>query len=580
VSAGKRVILGGAEVDLVNRDDALAVISHHLNDRTSPPLGVISINLDHLHHLATDERFALGLLPRSGIDWLSLIDGAPIAAEAGRLTGTSWPRLAGSDLILPILDSLEASGARLGVLGGTAETHRQLRDRLSASRPDLVVAGCWAPERVELADSASSARLATEIAEAGVDVLLVALGKPRQEKWIAEWGAETRSRVLLAFGAVVDFLAGRIVRAPELVARAGMEWAWRLAIEPRRLARRYLLEGPPSYLALRRHSAAFEHLRHQTGPASVTSRRFRTATEAADAAVIIVTYNSAADIERLLESLRDQCDRLALRVIVVDNSSKDGTLDLVRLQDDVIAIAAGGNLGYAGGINAAQPLSVGAETILVLNPDLAAAPGSVAAMLARLHTSGAGAVVPLLTNASGDTSPSLRREPGVRRALGDAIAGGQWPGRPGWLSETDWAPLSYRYAHPVEWATGAALMVRADVAARVGAWDDRFFLYSEETDFFRRIREIGEQIWFEPAAVMEHAQGGSGSSGALLALMEVNKVRYFEKHASAARAGLFRGALVLHQLLRLGRPERRAAARTLLNRRSWGSLPAAKRDSE
>ncbi len=85
-----------------------------------------------------------------------------------------------------------------------------------------------------------------------MNVLVVCLGKPRQEHWIEQYGPLTGAQVLLAFGAVVDFLSGRIRRAPRWVADHGFEWAWRLGLEPRRLARRYLVRGPVEYLALRR----------------------------------------------------------------------------------------------------------------------------------------------------------------------------------------------------------------------------------------------------------------------------------------------------------------------------------------
>jgi exopolysaccharide biosynthesis WecB/TagA/CpsF family protein len=93
-----------------------------------------------------------------------------------------------------------------------------------------------------------------QIAGAEVTILIVCLGKPRQEEWIAEHGYASGAKVCLAFGAVVDFLAGRISRAPQWMANHGLEWAWRLLREPRRLSRRYLIQGPKAYLAVQRNS--------------------------------------------------------------------------------------------------------------------------------------------------------------------------------------------------------------------------------------------------------------------------------------------------------------------------------------
>jgi exopolysaccharide biosynthesis WecB/TagA/CpsF family protein len=120
--------------------------------------------------------------------------------------------------------------------------------------PRVRFVGHWTPERDDVSDSLRSRALASEIRASGADILLVCLGKPRQERWINEYGLLTGAGALLAFGAAVDFLAGTVSRAPVWVSQSGGEWAWRLMREPRRLARRYLVDGPPAYLAVRRAS--------------------------------------------------------------------------------------------------------------------------------------------------------------------------------------------------------------------------------------------------------------------------------------------------------------------------------------
>ena len=151
----------------------------------------------------------------------------------------------------------------------------------------------------------------------------------------------------------------------------------------------------------------------------------------ADAAVVVVTYNNAADIDALLRGLRAETADLTLRVLLADNSSRDGTLERVRdRHPDVIAFATGGNLGYAAGINAALRRAGDAEAIVVLNPDLTVGRGCLKAMLHRMRSSNAGAVVPRILAADGATSPTLHREPGVSRALGDALLGRRSPAAP------------------------------------------------------------------------------------------------------------------------------------------------------
>lgn len=305
--------------------------------------------------------------------------------------------------------------------------------------------------------------------------------------------------------------------------------------------------------------------------------RFVGAGEPADVAVLVVTYNNAAHLDRLLTSLRREATRNRLRVVVADNASTDATLERARAHEDVIAFATGGNLGYAGGINRARTRAGDADALLVLNPDLDLHDGAVDAMLARLRRPGVGAVVPRILDGAGATYPSLRREPSVSRLAGDALLGRHLHRRPHWLSENVLDRESYRHARPVDWATGAALLVGRAAADAVGDWDERFFLYSEETDFFRRVREAGFAVWYEPAAVVEHAQGGSGSFALGVPLINVNRLRYVEKHRSRAHARAFRVALVVWLLLRARDPRQRASLRFLVRRSSWSRLPRATR---
>lgn len=253
----RRITLGGVPVDVRGFDEAVDLIASRPLAHESIPLAVASINLDHIHHFGTGSKWGtrLSSQPQQAaahqtVEWLNLIDGAPIAVRARQIVGEDCPRLAGSDLISPLLDRAEQAGASVGFLGGSLETQAQLRDYLRVARPTLQISGFWSPARNELSDPDACGRISQEISDAKTDILIVGLGKPRQELWIAEYGPATHAQVLLAFGAVVDFLAGRVRRAPRWVSGAGLEWAWRLILEPRRLARRYLVEGPSALLRI------------------------------------------------------------------------------------------------------------------------------------------------------------------------------------------------------------------------------------------------------------------------------------------------------------------------------------------
>lgn len=578
--------IGGIKVDLTSYGNAMAAIMARATKAAALPLAVLSANLDHVHHFGAGGHWSGTLETQGSVEWLTLLDGAPLVTEAGRLTQREWPRLAGSDLIGPILDRAATEGLRVGFLGGSAEAHSQLRKRFAEERADLQVAGWWNPARADLSDAAACRILCEEIAASNVDILVVCLGKPRQELWIARYGALTGAKVMLAFGAVVDFLAGRVHRAPEPVRDLGLEWAWRLALEPRRLAKRYLLCGPAAYYRLRRHSSLTqpreleEAVVGRPNPdlwASLTPGTFAPAGARTDVAVLVVTYKNEQNVGKLLQSLRRETADQTIKVIVADNSPTPETLDALSAATDVLAFSTGGNLGYAGGLNQAMERAGDADSYLVLNPDLWLEDGAIKALRERMTSSRAGVVVPVLLDEDQSTYPSLRREPSLPRAIGDAFLGSKLPQRPGWLSEMDFSAESYLYPHKVDWATGAALLISPEAAAAVGRWDERFFLYSEETDFCHRVRQSGATIWFEPNARMTHQRGGSGETPELAALMSVNRIRYARKHGTPAYAALVRCMVAAAELLRAPRSRHWLAFQSAAGLRTWEDLPQAVR---
>lgn len=293
-----------------------------------------------------------------------------------------------------------------------------------------------------------------------------------------------------------------------------------------------------------------------------------------DCGIVVVSYNSARHIEKLLDSLPAATDGLRTRCLVVDNKSQDATMSIVRSRDDAVAIEAGGNLGYAGAINFGRSLIGPCSSLLILNPDLVLEPGAVVQLYKALDQPGTGVAVPMLLSNDGSLYPSTRREPSITRALGDAVFGARWPGRPGWLSETIRGGLAYQHPRDVTWAGGAALLIAAACDEAVGDWDDgRFFLYSEETDFAARARRCGYRVRYVPTARARHEDGGSGRSAALGALLAVNRVRYYEKYHRRPTSSAFRAAVSLHYLLRCADPDQRVALRSLIRRSRWLDLP-------
>lgn len=292
---------------------------------------------------------------------------------------------------------------------------------------------------------------------------------------------------------------------------------------------------------------------------------------------MIVTYNSADDVGDLLDSVRADAGELRLAVLVADNASADDTVAVARRHaPEALVFDTGGNIGYAAAINSALARLDGSRPVLILNPDAAVAPGAIATMLESLEGD-VGAVVPRFVGDDGAVSLSLRREPSLSAALGDALVGARLRSRPGRFAETVFDPAPYEMPHEVEWATGAALLLSPAAMAAVGAWDEQFFLYSEETDYFRRLRDAGFRIMYTPGAVIRHSEGGSGASSRLDALMAVNRIRYIRKHRSRPYAAAYRGLVVLGEVLRIGVPGHALALRSVARESSWGELPGPSR---
>ncbi|VBA54180.1 WecB/TagA/CpsF family glycosyltransferase [Mycobacterium pseudokansasii] len=239
--APARMIIGGTIVERREFDDVLSIIASRLQSSSATGLAVGSVNLDHLYHFRK-----VTAAPAAPLEWLLLADGMPIAWRGQLLTAKPWPRVTGADLLPGVLALAEDTGARVGFFGGGAETHRLLADSLRKRYPGLAISGMWSPDAPTI--ESLSDNLAAAIRDARTDILIVSLGKPRQEQWVDRYGSATGSRVFLACGGAIDFLAGSTNRAPGWMQRIGLEWLHRLAREPRRLGRRYLLQGPIALL--------------------------------------------------------------------------------------------------------------------------------------------------------------------------------------------------------------------------------------------------------------------------------------------------------------------------------------------
>ena len=136
-----------------------------------------------------------------------------------------------------------------------------------------------------------------------------------------------------------------------------------------------------------------------------------------DVVIVIVTYNSACVISGLLDSIPAAADGISYEIVVVDNGSTDGTLEILAARSECHVVYSVNN-GYAGGINRGVRAGTSAEAILILNPDVRLHEKSVRPLVAALKLPDTGVVVPQVRSPSGAVDPSLRREPTPLRAMG------------------------------------------------------------------------------------------------------------------------------------------------------------------
>lgn len=185
---------------------------------------------------------------RSG---LTTPDGMPMV-WAGRRAGATWMRrVYGPDLVLAVLEVAVARGWSSYFYGGKAGVPEQLVERLTARFPGLRIAGAWSPPFRDLT-AAEDADLVDRINAAKPDLVWVGLSTPKQERWMAAHVGRLTAPALIGVGAAFDIHAGTLRQAPRWMQRSGLEWAYRLYREPRRLWRRYLSNNPRFALAIAR----------------------------------------------------------------------------------------------------------------------------------------------------------------------------------------------------------------------------------------------------------------------------------------------------------------------------------------
>jgi len=272
-----------------------------------------------------------------------------------------------------------------------------------------------------------------------------------------------------------------------------------------------------------------------------------------DLSIVILNWNVRDLLDRCLASLRSE--RYVLEIIVVDNASRDDSVAMLRAKyPQVELIANAVNRGFTSGNNQGIAVSRG-RYVMVLNPDTEVLGDALDQLVIYLdgHPD-VGAIGPQLLNPDRSIQSSRRRFPTLAIAFFEST----------WLQGLAPRDVLAHYTmddvapdhiHEVDWLNGACTVFRREVLDRVGVYDaQNFFMYSEELDLCRRVKEAGWKIVYLPEAQVVHYVGQSSDQAvaARHIYFQTSKVHYFRKWEGASRANLLRVFLLRQYVWQIG----------------------------
>jgi len=233
------VQIGSILIDNVTQDEADAIIGGWLEERPAGPRRVCTPNVDYVIRAGRDPAFRGAI---NGCD-LRVPDGMWIV-YASRIAGRSLRGTVTGRLLLPRFAArCSEAGRPIAMMGAGPGVAALAAERLRADNPGLLVTAATPPTPFVIGSEADAGMVQT-LQAARPAILFVALGAPKQELWMDRHAGEFPDSIMIGVGAAFDVVAGRVREAPAWMTRTGLEWLFRLAQEPRRLARRYLWDDP------------------------------------------------------------------------------------------------------------------------------------------------------------------------------------------------------------------------------------------------------------------------------------------------------------------------------------------------
>lgn len=221
------------EIDNISMKEAVEAVDQFIQKRI--PANIVTPNLDHIVALEKDEEFqrvykdaALVLTDGQPLVWYSKLKKRPIVEK-----------VSGSDLFPEVCKMCAQKGYSVFLFGAAEGVAEQAAENLKKKSPDLKIAGVASPVYGFEKNPELTQEYIRQIREANPDVLALALGAPKSEKFAYHHKEALGVPVILNIGATFDFLAGNVRRAPAWMSKCGLEWLYRIFQDPKRLARRY-----------------------------------------------------------------------------------------------------------------------------------------------------------------------------------------------------------------------------------------------------------------------------------------------------------------------------------------------------
>ncbi|NOT25619.1 MAG: glycosyltransferase family 2 protein [Acidobacteria bacterium] len=265
-----------------------------------------------------------------------------------------------------------------------------------------------------------------------------------------------------------------------------------------------------------------------------------------EVSVIIVNYNAGDELEQALQSIAADLAQREWEAVVVDNaSSDDSSASVARFAPRARVLRNDQNVGFARGVN--QGLTAtSAPVVLIINPDCRLVAGAFDCLLDELGRSSCAIVGPRILNPDGSAQGSARGDPDMltglfgrtsvlRRLLPNSAASKR--------NVVVDADGEERTSRTVDWLSGACLLARRDVLSTVRGFDERYFLYWEDADLCRRIRALGYQVRYVPAATAVHRVGHSSRDGRAAAIRAFHESAYLYYAIHVAPRAFFKRAL-------------------------------------